>query len=107
MTLKEVASNMHKNARRNGAASCKLSGGLKLKLFYRKQDVVLKLSRDNVEPSDVELRTCKTYFFGEKAAIANRAQQDHSIYISVKRKTRCHESRQEGGDNNARVNPLR
>jgi hypothetical protein len=85
MTLKEVAKNMHEQAKQRGKSVCRLSKGLQLGLYYRKLDVVLSLSRDNVEPSDVEVRTCKAHFFGDDAELTNQAQRGNTIYIAVER----------------------
>lgn len=89
MKLKDVAKFLHAKARQNGKASCRLGKGLQLTLVYRERDIVLKLAREGVEPSPVEVRTCKSYFFGDDVELTNQAQQGNQIYIAVERETQA------------------
>lgn len=67
MSLKKIAASMHVEAKEKRRAFRRLSGGLRLTLYYRpspKDDIVLKLSRQRVGPSDTEIEVCKMNFFG-------------------------------------------
>jgi hypothetical protein len=57
MSLEKVAASMHVEAKAKGRAFRRLRGGLTLTLYYRpspKDDIVLKLARPKVQPSDTE-----------------------------------------------------
>jgi len=85
MTLKDVAREMHARASEHGHMDYKLSRGLKLKLTYRADDIVLKMSRGiGVLPSDVEVKICQKAFFGDKE-LSNRVETGDAVFIAVKR----------------------
>lgn len=62
-SLKRIAALMHQEVMDTGISTRMLSGGLKLKLHCRDDDIVLVLWRRDVAPSTVELQTCIQNFF--------------------------------------------
>ena len=87
MSLKKIAASMHVEALNKGRAFRRLRGGLCLTLYYRpspKDDIVLKLTRPNVQPSDTEVKVCVINFFGNHE-ITNRVQKGYAVYLGIAR----------------------
>ena len=87
MSLKKIAASMHVEAKEKGRAFRRLRGGLELTLYYRplpKDDIVLKLSRHSVMPSDTEVKVCVMNFFGN-CTITNKAKKGCAVYLAIAR----------------------
>ena len=84
MSLKKIAASMHVEALEKGRSFRRLRGGLCLTLYYRPDDIVLKLSRQNVQPSDTEVKVCVINFFGNCKA-TNCVQKGYSVYLGIER----------------------
>jgi hypothetical protein len=82
MSLKKVAASMHVEAKARGKSARTLSRGLRLILFYRRDDIVLALSRAKVLPSEKEVEICQTnFFFGYP--LTNKANKGNTVYIAI------------------------
>ncbi len=89
MTLKDLAREMHAWASKDGHMNYNFgklgSRGLKLKLTYYKDDIVLKMSRNKgVIPSDKEVSICQKAFFGDKE-LTNRMETGDAVFIAVEK----------------------
>ncbi len=84
MSLKDIAREAHIYAQEHGTFSYTLSRGLELRLTYRKDDIVLKMSRSAVIPSDKEVSICQKAFFGDKE-LTNRMETDDAVFIAISR----------------------
>ena len=87
MSLKKIAASMHVEAKAKGVSFRRLRGGLCLTLYYRpslKDDIVLKLSRPNVQPSDTEVKVCVMNFFGN-CKITKQAKKGYAVYLGIDR----------------------
>ena len=83
MKLKDVAREAHIYAQEHGTFPYTLSRGLELRLTYRKDDIVLKMSRSaGVIPSDKEVSICQKAFFGDKE-LSNRVETDDAVFIAI------------------------
>jgi len=87
MSLKKVAASMHVEAMKSGRSFRRLRGGLCLTLYYRplpKDDIVLKLTRLNVQPSDTEVKVCVINFFGN-CKTTNCVRKGYAVYLGIAR----------------------
>jgi hypothetical protein len=87
MSLKKVAASMHVEALKKGRAFRRLRGGLCLTLYYRtspKDDIVLKLTRPNVQPSETEIKVCVMNFFGN-CTTTNCVRKGYAVYLGIAR----------------------
>jgi hypothetical protein len=82
MSLKKVAASMHVEALKKGKSARTLSRGLRLTLFYRRDDIVLALSRANVLPSEKEVDICQHNFFF-RYPLTNKATKGNTVYIAI------------------------
>jgi len=81
MSLKKIAASMHVEVKEKGKSARTLSRGLRLVLFYRRDDIVLALSRVKVLPSEKEVEIChNNFFFGYP--LTNKANKGNTVYIA-------------------------
>ena len=87
MSLKKIAASMHVEAMKSGRSFRRLRGGLCLTLYYLsspKDDIVLKISRQNVQPSETEVKVCVINFFGN-CKTTNCVRKGYAVYLGIAR----------------------
>ena len=87
LSLKKIAASMHVEAMKKGRSFRRLQGGLCLTLYYRpspKDDIVLKLTRPKVQPSDTEVKVCVINFFGN-CKVTNEVRKGYAVYLGIAR----------------------
>ena len=85
MSLKKVAASMHFEAKTQGKSHRKWCG-LKLKLLYRVDDIVLIIARPDVVLSEEDVKMCiSSFFFG--LPLSNKVRTGKYVYVAIKRES--------------------
>jgi len=85
MSLKKVAALMHFEAKVRSKSHRKWCG-LKLKLLYRIDDIVLIIARVDVAPSEEDVKICESnFFFG--LPLSNKVRTGKQVYVAIKRES--------------------
>jgi len=84
MSLKKVAARMHLEAKEKGVSRRRLNSGLILSLWYRDAEIILGIRKQNIKPSEQEVKTCVlTFFFSQP--IEKKAEKGTCVWVAVRK----------------------